>query len=347
MQFFGQGKPPLGVIFDTVMGRSIDEALALALLYGLDGKNESRLVSLSLSNPDLPAADFCDAIGHFYAGAIDPQFRAFFRGLPIGLSMDRKVPSVETAMLAGPLSKPAYTHSIRKWNDTAEPVPLIRNAFTSQYDQNCVAVLTGPATNLVKVLGLPGAKDLIAAKVRYLSVLASEFNLKTDLASAKRLFTEWPTPIFAVGTDIGDAVLFPAASIEKDFSWSTAHPIADAYRAYKPMPYDAPTWAMAAVLYAVRPKENYFKLSGPGAIAILDDGRTKFTPSAGGKHQQLIFDPSQKDRILKAYTELASAKPVPRQPRFRPEKKEDMPKAAEAKPAEAKPAEAKPEDPKP
>ncbi len=333
MQFPGQGKPPLGVIFDTVMGRSIDEALALALLYGFDGKNESRLISLSLSNPDLPAAAFCDVVGHFYAGAIDPQFQAFFRGLPIGLSLDRRVPSAETAMLTAPLAKPAYTHGIRKWNDTAEPVPLIRNAFTSQYDQNCVAVLAGPATNLAKVLDLPGTKELIAAKVRYLTFLTSEFNLKTDLASAKRLFSEWPTPIFAVGTDIGDAVLFPASSVEKDFAWSTAHPIADAYRAYKPMPYDAPTWAMAAVLYAVRPKEGYFKLSGPGGIAVLDDGRTKFTPSAEGKHQQVIFDPAQKDRILKTYTEVASAKPVPRQPRFRQQKKEDVPKAPEVKPA--------------
>ena len=339
MQFPGQGKPPLGVIFDTMMGKSIDEALALALLYGFDGKNESRLISVSLSNPDLPAAAFCDVVGHFYAGAIDPQFQAFVRGLPIGLSMDRKVPSEESAMLTGPLAKPGYTSGIKKWNDTAEPVPLIRNAFTSQYDQNCVAVLAGPATNLVKVLDLPGTRELIAAKVRYLSVLTTEFNLKTDLASAKRLFAEWPTPIFAVGTDIGDAVPFPASSIEKDFAWSTAHPIVDAYRAYKPMPYDAPTWAMAAVLYAVRPKEGYFKLSGPGVIAVLDDGRTKFTPSAEGKHQRLIFDPAQKDRILKVYTEIASAKPVPRQPRQ--QKKEDLPKAPEAKPSEVKPSEVK------
>src|ERR1035438_7322028 len=36
-----------------------------------------------------------------------------------------------------------------------------------------------------------------------------------------------------------------------------------------------------------------------------------------GRHQYLINLPEQKDRILRAYVELASAKPVPRQ-RFRP-----------------------------
>ena len=68
----------------------------------------------------------------------------------------------------------------------------------------------------------------------------------------------------------------------------------------------------------------------------MDDGRTKFTPAAGGKHRHLILDPAQKDRIIKAYTEIASAKPVPK-PRFRPLKKEEKP--AEVKPPDAKPPE--------
>src|SRR4029079_10339732 len=62
----------------------------------------------------------------------------------------------------------------------------------------------------------------------------------------------------------------------------------------------------------------YFKLSEPGRIGVQEDGRTKFTPAADGKHRYLILDPAQKDRIIKTYTEIASAKPVTRAPRFRP-----------------------------
>ncbi|MGI8990801.1 MAG: hypothetical protein ACR2I2_14645 [Bryobacteraceae bacterium] len=337
MQFFGQGKPPVGIVFDTIMGRSIDEALALALIYGFDGKNEARLISVSVENPDLKAAAFCDIMARFYAGAINPEFRAFFRGLPIGLSTDRKAPSEETPMLTAPLAKAAVPSGIQKLTDTADPMALIRNAFTSQYDQNCVTVLAGPATNLVRVLDLPGAKELIAAKVRLLCFATSEFNIKTDTAAAKRLFSEWPTPIVTAGPEIGDALLYPASSIEKDFAWSTDHPVVEAYRAYKPMPYDAPTWAMTAVLHAVHAKEEYFKVSDPGTIQVLDDGRTRFTASAEGKHRSLILDPAQKERIVKMYTEMASAKPVPRQPRFRPDKKKEEPKPPDVKPPEAKP----------
>jgi hypothetical protein len=241
-------------------------------------------------------------------------------------------------MLAVPLSKrnaegaPVYSHGIEKLNDTAEVTALIRNAFTAQQDQNSVVILAGPATNLVKVLDLPGAKELIARKVRLLSVAAGaypdgqpESHVTADIAAAKKLFAEWPTPIVAAGFEVGDALRFPASSIEKDFAWSTDHPVVDAYRAFQPMPYDAPGCDMAAALYAVRPQESYFKVSDSGTIRVLDDGRTKFAPSAEGKHRYLIVDPSQKERVVKTYVEIASAKPVPRQPRFRTQKKEEAP----------------------
>ena len=69
MQNQGQERPPIGVIFDCGLGNSIDEALALALLYGLDGKNEARVISLSVSKPNLKAAALCEAIARFYGGA--------------------------------------------------------------------------------------------------------------------------------------------------------------------------------------------------------------------------------------------------------------------------------------
>ena len=36
------GKPPLGVIFDCDLGHSVDDAIALAVLYALDGKDEAK-----------------------------------------------------------------------------------------------------------------------------------------------------------------------------------------------------------------------------------------------------------------------------------------------------------------
>jgi len=226
--------------------------------------------------------------------------------------------------------KPVYASGIQKLNDTAEVPALIRNAFTSQQDQNCVAVLAGPATNFVQSLALPGVKEIVTKKCKFMVFAGGafpdgepEFNVKSDIPAARKLFAEWPTQIIMAGTEIGNAVPFPAASIEKDFAWSQAHPVVDAYKAAHPMPYDAPSWDMAAILYAVHP-EGYFKLSEPGIITVLDDGRTKFTPSTQGKHHYLILEPSQKEKVLKTYTEIASAKPVVRAPRFRPNQQQQQ-----------------------
>jgi len=193
---------------------------------------------------------------------------------------------------------------------------------------------------------------LISRKVRFVSMMGGaypqggpEFNIKSDIPAARKLFAEWPTPIVASGYEVGEALLFPASSIEKDFSWSPAHPVVDAYRAHKPMPYDAPTWDMTAVLYAVRPEAGYFKLSEPGTISVLSDGSTKFSASAGGKHRYLILDPSQKENIVKTYTEIVSAKPVPRQPRRRPQQQEQEQKQQQKPPEPPKPPEAKPQTP--
>lgn len=340
----GQGRPPVGIIYDSDLGNRIDDVLALATLYGLDGKNECRVVSITISKPSLKAAAFGEVIGRFYSGAVSGAFNAAGRNLPIGLATEGPRPE-DTPMMKAVIDsktaegKPKYEHGIHSLNDTAEPHAVIRNAFTSQHDQNCIVVLAGPATNLVKVLDLPGTKSLIERKVRTLVMMGGDFsgsptveaNIKADIAAARKLFAEWPGEIIVSGYEVGAALRYPASSIEKDFAWAqTPHPVVEAYRAAETMPYDAGTWDVTAVLEAIRPKENYFKLSGPGTVQVDAEGHTKFVESAGGKHRYLSVDEGQKERVVKAFTELASAKPVVRAPRFRP--------PVEKKPEPVKPA---------
>lgn len=295
MQLRAQSKPALGVIFDSDMGSRVETALALAVLYGLDGKNECRVVSISSSRTSLLSAAYCEVVGRFYAGAVSAAFGAFARTLPVGLAADGKIAG-DTPLLTGPLGRTnpdgskTYQHGIEQLIDTAEPHALIRNAFTAQYDQNAAVVLAGPPFNLLKVLTLPDVKELIAAKVRVL--VCSNPMAAKDLEAAG-----WPTPIVAVSPGAGAAVQFPVATLEKEFAAFPAHPVADALKVYGK---DAPTGELAAVLYAVRSEDKAFKLS-----------------PAVGKIRELSVDPAEKERLLAAYVELATAKPVPRQPRFR------------------------------
>jgi hypothetical protein len=304
MQLTPEARPPIGVVFDSDFGNSVDSALGLGLLYGFDARKEARVVAVSVSNQNLKAAELADVISHFY-----------LRPSPIGLYADGKWTGdtpIETAPLA--MRKEdgasAFVSTIKKLNDTADPAPLIRNALTAQHDQNCVIILAGPAVDLAAMLALHGAKNIVVSKVRCLVTTEVAF----ALPASKRFFNEWPTPI-VIASDARAAIVYPASSVESDFSWSPAHPIVAAYRAYRPMPYDATVCSMAAVLYAVHPDSPYFK--PPESV-----------PGFDGRVRKFILDPAQKDAILKVYTEIASARPVPR---ARP----GPPKVEEAKPEKA------------
>jgi hypothetical protein len=230
--------------------------------------------------------------------------------------------------------KPVFPHSIDSIIDTADPTPLVRNALTAQRDENVVIVLSGPATGLVSIMNLPGGKELITRKVRMLIFAGGSYptgkpdaQISGDIAAAKRLFAEWPTPIVAVGSEVSEQIAFPAASIDADFAWSPAHPIVEAVRAAENPLKDIPALSPSAALFAVRSDKGLFQRSAPGTIVVDDSGSTRFTPAASGKHTYLSVDPAQRELIVKSLVELASAKPVVRLPRRRPNQvKPDPPK---------------------
>ena len=297
MQFPVAAKPPVGVVFDSAMDR-IDDVLALAMLHGFEGHDQARIAAVSVSSGDFRAAQFCDVMARFYASATTGPAAMFRHFAPIGLADGQ--PAAEPAMF----SKPFDGASIKSLNDTADPATLIRNSLMAQHDQNAVVVLSGAATDLAKLLDMYGVKDWISRKVKLLCVAQSAD--EADDVATRKVFAGWPTPIVTVEQGIGEALPFPADSIDKDFAWSSGqHPVVDAYRAWQRGGHDAPTPAMAAMLYAVHPNDGYFK------------------PSEGGQPRTLTFDPEQKDRIIRTYIEMASAKPVARKPKRPPDDRKD------------------------
>ena len=130
----------------------------------------------------------------------------------------------------------------------------------------------------------------VAALIR--NALTAQADGKTAIllsaAATRKLLSAWPTPIVLCGPQAANAVAYPASSIETYFAWAPLHPVAEAYRAYRNMPCDAPSRDMAAALYAVRQDAELFDLSGPGTIDVQENGKLRFTETTGGKHRSLI-----------------------------------------------------------
>jgi hypothetical protein len=331
---FGRGKPSAGAFFDSDFV-NLDNLLAVAVLYGLQGKNDCRMAVITTTRPDLATVGFVDMVERFYHG----PGRNFAQVPPIGMRTEGKPGETPRAFLTAFEKRKldgteAYTNQVKSVIDTGDPNTLLRNYLEAQNNQNAFFVLAGPAANLAAALEFRGMKDLIAAKIKYLVIAGSAF--PEGQADARKVLAEWPSPIIMAPSELGAALEFPGASIDKEFAAAEPNnPVADAYRAWSPKLGNTPVVATAAALYAGRPKEGYFKLSDPGTITVHDDGRTSFAASPTGKHQQLILDPAQKEKVVQTLVELASAKPVIRL-RFRPDAVDDK-KAAD-------PAEKVPED---
>ena len=320
MQFQRPAALP-GVIFDSDMGVNIDSALALAVLYGAASK--IKVIALTVTNPNLEAAAFCDVVARFYTTGGRLKITPPLYHFPIGYAGAGAAASgsmlTKALSVKGEDGSPVFGVNVKDVADTAEVPVVLRNALSAQKDGAALMVVTGPLTNLVRALKLPGNKEMIVAKIGALILGAGDFSgsavdprIRADVPAARRIFAEWPTPIVVVGREAGDAVPYPGSSIATDFAWATTHPIVEAFKASKPVPYDVPSQALLAALYATDMKGDLLKLSETGRIEIQDDGRTKFTPSAAGTHRHLltVSDPEWKANVVKAFTTLASAKPA-------------------------------------
>ena len=300
------------VIFDTDMGNDVDDALALAMLHALESRGECRLIGVTVTKDNSWAPVYVDLVNTFYG-----------RGqIPVGMVKGGVTPEA-SKMIQTPSERRradgswVYPRRLASGAEAVEAVALLRRLLAAEKDGSVVIVQVGFSTNLARLLRSgPEAVELARRKVKLLVLMAGnfaeakpEFNVERDVASAQVLLREWPGAIVASGFEIGNAMLFPASAVEHDFGYAKDHPVAEAYRDYKTMPYDRPTWDVTAALYAVRPDRGYFRLSPPGTISADDRGRTTFRADASGRHRYLLLDDAQRARALEAMVMLASEPP--------------------------------------
>ena len=307
------------LIFDMDIGDDIDDVLALALVHALEDRGECRLLAVTISKDQDLSAPFTEAINTFYG-----------RGkIPIGVVRDGKLR--DESRYAGPILQARegeqwrYPRNIQSGKEVPEAVSLLRKTLAVQPDHSVVMVMVGLSTNFARLLDSKpdansplGGRDLVAAKCRLLSLMGGMFtatgrkksyNFYQDFPSAKKLIAEWPTPIWASGNEIGDAITYPADSIRHDFRYVPHHPVRESYEHWGQMPFERPCWDLTSVLIAVRPNHKYFGLSEPGTITFDANMVTQFKPSPDGRHRYLTLTAQQAIRAREAFAQLVSQPP--------------------------------------
>lgn len=305
MQAPFRGPAPIGVVYNTSMSRP-DAALALAAFYAFDSKRESKIGSVCVNGAGLDTAIFCDIVARFYTGAE----RNGNEMLAVGLAAVMPLPP-DTAMVKAVVARKKengdlqYNRSVKKLSDTSLAEAVLRNG--ALFNAEAVMVLSAPATYLAKSLDLLNTTEMYKQRVKRIVIVDSGVP-QQDVAAIWHVLKEWPGPLFYSGPDVGNALMFPGANLETAFSWAPAHPVVDAYRAFKAMPYDAPLHDLAALHYAVHPDSGFFTVSSPGSVSVSDDGTMKFVPGSGTA-RRLTLDPAKKGAALAALISIASTKP--------------------------------------
>lgn len=317
---------PVPLIFDTDLGNDCDDALALAMIHALQSRRECKLLAVTITKDHELAASFADCINTFYG-----------RGdIPIGVCRSGVTPEqgkFNGLAEATDDDQPRYPHDLTTGKQAPTAVDVLRKTLAESEDNTVVVCQVGFSTNLADLIESPAdaispltGVELVQKKVRLLSVMAAafekipdrnsgepkryrEYNVFKDIPSARRLFSQWPTPILWSGFEIGLNLTYPHESIERDYNYVAHHPVAEAYELYIPPPHDRPTWDLTSVLVAVRPDHQYFDLSPAGKVTVLEDGYTTFEAQDGGRDRYLILRDDQKARATEALTLLSSEPP--------------------------------------
>ena len=310
---------PVKLIFDTDMGNDVDDLIALCLIHSLQKRGACELLAVTISKDHPQAASFVDAVNTFYG----------YPDIPIGVVRHgvAKEPGKFNLLAEAKNADGSerYPHSLKSGAEAPDALDLIPRILAAQPDGSVVIAQVGFFTNLARLLDSPNTSELVAKKVKLLSLMAGafqtvqfenrhlEYNVKVDVPSAQKLALEWPTPAVWCGYEIGLAAPFPHSAIERDLDYLPHHPLKEAYYLHSPPPHDRPTWDPATVLYAVFADRGYFDLSPPGKVEVGADGGTVFHPTkgGGGRHRYLLISSIQAARVQEAIVQLSVEPPSP------------------------------------
>lgn len=283
---------PLKIILDTDIGPDCDDAGALSVLHALSSVAEVDILGITHCTSNPYGAGCIDAINHYYGRP----------NLPVG-----------TLSIKGFLDEPKwqiYNRHITenfpnrfKTGPAPDATKLMRKLLAEQPDYSVVVIGIGPLINLAHLLQSPSdehsvldGRDLVAKKVIRLVSMAGRFevddsgkqpvewNVEMDIASARSVCDQWPTPIVFCPFEVGVHVITGKGLMARA---GDKNPVKKAYELFM-KGTGRSSWDLITVLIAVRGLLKMWRLSENGQVSIDDTGCSLFEPKSKGPHCYVI-----------------------------------------------------------
>lgn len=278
------------VIIDTDLGNDIDDALAMALAYKAESRGRLKVLAIGCHKASPTAADYARVVSDFYG---HPEVEVGMSPNPVKEFSDYvDYTSVAKDYIQGDADGVEGHGEAGVYED---PVKIYRRVLAKAKPHSINFVSLGFGTTLARLLesgpdeiSKLSGRELVAKKAGILSIMAgsygirkrAEYNVANDIPAMKKVFETWPGIIVQNPFEIGAAIVYPGSEVEKNLGYKGAQPVAEAYRIYKAMPYDRPSWDILSVAYVLEP--GLFTVSEPGKITVDGEGYTNFSPDGKG-----------------------------------------------------------------
>lgn len=279
------------IIFDTDIGGDCDDAGALAILHSAVKNRKAELLAVTVSTRDPWAMGCADAINRYYGNIVpiglcdraphgDPTMAEFLEryGKHIAENYENEY-----------LPRPAECSMCGGAKQPERAVSLMRRTLAESKGEKITLVVVGSCLNLAALIESEGDEasaltglELIEAKVDKVVLMGGnfytempEYNIKTDIPSAKTVFEKCRVPIYISHFDVGLRVMSGARLIEE----APENPAAEAYRFH--VGGKRHSWDPIAAFYAIYGACGVFSVERRGRVTVDGEGITRLTEGEG------------------------------------------------------------------
>lgn len=288
------------IIFDTDIGGDCDDAGALAIIHSAVKRGKAELLAVTVSTRDPWAPACADAINRYYRHIVpiglcerspqgDPTMAEFLEryGKHIAENYENEyLPKPVECTMCGDAKYPE------------EALSLMRRTLAQNKGGKVTLVVVGSCLNLASLIESEGDEfssmtglELIGTKVDRVVLMGGnfdvetpEYNIKTDIGSAKTVFEKCPVPIYISHFDVGLRVMSGGLLLEKELQKAEGgelleNPAAESYRFH--VGGKRHSWDPIAAFYAIYGRCGVFSDERRGRVTVDGEGITRFYEGEG------------------------------------------------------------------
>lgn len=276
------------IFLDTDIGSDCDDAGAIAVLHNLSQKGEAQIIGMTHCGSDIGGAVTIKAINSWF-GRSD---------IPVGIYTKKTFLEEKHCKI--------FTEDVKQIYLKHNPMPSFEDAVSVMRraiaeNDNVTLVAIGMLNNIADLLksepddisdknGIELVKNsvkcLCAMGYNFEDPSSAEYNIKTDIESARYVAENFPMPIVYCGFEVGRDVITSLDMTSSDNSC----PIRTAYNAFDGK---RESWDPITVYCAVRRENEFFVKQNNLHVSFDSEGRTIY--GDGGKDSRIVLNCTAKE----------------------------------------------------